>query len=74
MTTNRNPLIFIFVTRLIDAIGFGIIMPVLPQLLLHLGEPDVSAAGRVAGRLMDGPCGPGRHPNAVTDGSPDRGP
>lgn len=47
--TNRNPLIFIFVTRLIDAVGFGIIMPVLPQLLLNLGEPDVSAAGRVAG-------------------------
>ena len=52
MTTNRSPLLFIFVTRLIDAIGFGIIMPVLPQLLLHLGEPDVSAAGRVAGYLL----------------------
>ena len=30
---SANPLIFIFITRLIDAIGFGIVMPVLPQLL-----------------------------------------
>jgi DHA1 family tetracycline resistance protein-like MFS transporter len=50
--TSRNPLIFIFVTRLIDAIGFGIIMPVLPQLLIHLGEPNVAAAARVAGILL----------------------
>jgi DHA1 family tetracycline resistance protein-like MFS transporter len=50
--TGRNQLIFIFVTRLIDAIGFGIVMPVLPQLLLHLGEPNVAAAARIAGELL----------------------
>lgn len=48
----RSPLIFIFVTRLIDAIGFGIVMPVLPQLLLHLGEPDIAAATRTGGILL----------------------
>ena len=48
----RNPLIFIFITRLIDAMGFGIVMPVLPQLLLHMGEPDVAAATRVGGYLL----------------------
>ncbi len=54
MTTRQsaNPLIFIFITRLIDAIGFGIVMPVLPQLLLHMGEPNVAAATRVAGYLL----------------------
>lgn len=52
MTTNRNPLIFIYITRLIDSMGFGIVMPVLPQLLVHLGEPNVAAAGRVAGYLL----------------------
>jgi len=52
MTSSRNPLIFIYVTRLIDAIGFGIIMPVLPQLLIHLGEPNLSAAARVSGILL----------------------
>jgi DHA1 family tetracycline resistance protein-like MFS transporter len=48
----RNPLIFIFVTRLIDAIGFGIVMPVLPQLLLSMGSPNVAAATSLAGVLL----------------------
>jgi MFS transporter, DHA1 family, tetracycline resistance protein len=48
----RNPLIFIFVTRVIDAIGFGIVMPVLPQLLLQMGEPDIAAATRTGGILL----------------------
>jgi MFS transporter, DHA1 family, tetracycline resistance protein len=48
----RNPLIFIFVTRLLDAIGFGIVFPVLPQLLLHMGSPNIAAASRVAGVLL----------------------
>lgn len=51
-TLGRNPLIFIFVTRLIDAMGFGIVMPVLPQLLLHMGEPDIAAATRTGGILL----------------------
>jgi len=55
MNTNaagRNPLIFIFVTRLIDAMGFGIVMPVLPQLLLTMGAPDIAAATRTGGFLL----------------------
>ena len=48
----RHPLIFIFITRLIDAMGFGIVMPVLPQLLLHMGEPDVASATRIGGWLL----------------------
>jgi DHA1 family tetracycline resistance protein-like MFS transporter len=51
-SVGRNPLIFIFVTRLIDAMGFGIVMPVLPQLLLNMGEPDIAAATRTAGWLI----------------------
>lgn len=52
MNGARNPLIFIFITRLIDSMGFGIIMPVLPQLLLHMGSPNIAAAARVAGVLL----------------------
>ena len=52
LPTGRNPLIFIFVTRLIDAIGFGIVMPVLPQLLLHMGAPNIASAVRIAGFLL----------------------
>jgi len=48
----RNPLIFIFVTRLIDAMGFGIVMPVLPKLLLSMGAPDIAAASRTGGFLF----------------------
>jgi DHA1 family tetracycline resistance protein-like MFS transporter len=51
-SAQRNPLIFIFVTRLIDSMGFGIVMPVLPQLLLHMGSPSIAAAARVAGILL----------------------
>ncbi|HEY6640744.1 TCR/Tet family MFS transporter [Povalibacter sp.] len=54
MTTfaGRKPLAFIFVTRLIDAMGFGIVMPVLPQLLLSMGAPDIAAATRIGGWLL----------------------
>lgn len=49
---SRNPLIFIFITRLIDAVGFGIIMPVLPQLLLDMGAASLASATRIAGILL----------------------
>lgn len=52
MSSTRTPIVFIFITRVIDAIGFGIIMPVLPQLLLHMGAPDVAAATRIGGFLL----------------------
>jgi DHA1 family tetracycline resistance protein-like MFS transporter len=48
----RKPLAFIFVTRLVDAIGFGIVMPVLPQLLLSMGAPDIAAATRIGGWML----------------------
>jgi DHA1 family tetracycline resistance protein-like MFS transporter len=52
VASGRSPLIFVFVTRLIDAIGFGIVMPVLPQLLLSMGAPDIASAVRIAGLLL----------------------
>jgi MFS transporter, DHA1 family, tetracycline resistance protein len=51
-TPARNPIIFIFITRLIDAMGFGIVMPVLPNLLMHMGKPDIAAATSTAGLLL----------------------
>lgn len=48
----KRPLIFIFITRLIDAIGFGIVMPVLPQLLMSMGAADIAAATRIGGWLL----------------------
>jgi DHA1 family tetracycline resistance protein-like MFS transporter len=44
---------FIFITLLIDVIGFGIIIPVIPSLIAHLTDnPDVSNSSRIGGFLM----------------------
>ncbi|MCW5924030.1 MAG: TCR/Tet family MFS transporter [Saprospiraceae bacterium] len=50
---SRNPgLIFIFITLLIDVIGFGLIIPVLPGLLEQMTGGDLSTASRWGGWLM----------------------
>ncbi|KAA9332994.1 TCR/Tet family MFS transporter [Hymenobacter busanensis] len=43
---------FIFITLLIDVIGFGIIIPVLPKLISQLTGEPLSAAARYGGWLM----------------------
>ena len=40
----RHILPFVFSTILIDAMGFGLIMPVLPRLLMRVGEIELNAA------------------------------
>jgi DHA1 family tetracycline resistance protein-like MFS transporter len=42
---------FIFVTLLVDVMGFGIIIPVLPQLIAHLIHGTISEAAPYAGWL-----------------------
>ena len=49
---SRNPLIFVLLTVLIDTIGFGIIMPVLPQLVMQIGHVDLASAARLGGLLL----------------------
>jgi DHA1 family tetracycline resistance protein-like MFS transporter len=48
----RSPLIFILLTILIDSIGFGIIMPVLPQLIMEVSALELAGAARVGGLLL----------------------
>lgn len=43
-STPRPVLIFVFVTILIDAMGFGLIMPVLPRLLMRVGDLSLDGA------------------------------
>lgn len=43
---------FIFVTILIDVIGFGIIIPVLPDLIMDLGHVDNSQASTIGGWML----------------------
>jgi MFS transporter, DHA1 family, tetracycline resistance protein len=47
-----HALTFIFITLLIDVIGIGIIIPVLPQLIRELTGGDLSQASRYGGMLM----------------------
>ncbi|ATE64832.1 TCR/Tet family MFS transporter [Rhizorhabdus dicambivorans] len=59
-----NATIFIVATILIDAIGFGIIIPVLPRLVMEVGRLDLAEATRMGGwiatayALMQFLCGP----------------
>ncbi len=50
----RRAMGFLFAVVLLDMIGFGIVMPVLPQLIMHLGEIAVDKAALWAGWLGAG--------------------
>lgn len=43
---------FIFITLLIDVIGFGIIIPVMPKLIEEMGKVNVSQASTIGGWLL----------------------
>ncbi|MTK53741.1 TCR/Tet family MFS transporter [Paludibacter sp.] len=53
MSDNRKPALgFIFITLLLDVIGFGIIIPVIPKYISHLIGSDLSHASIYSGWLM----------------------
>ncbi|MBK7374072.1 MAG: TCR/Tet family MFS transporter [Ferruginibacter sp.] len=53
MASKRNAAVgFIFITLLIDIIGFGIIIPVIPSLIAHLKNVDISTASKYGSLLM----------------------
>ena len=49
---SRNIVAFVFITVLIDSIGFGIVIPVLPELIMELTGQGVSSAAAWGGALM----------------------
>jgi MFS transporter, DHA1 family, tetracycline resistance protein len=49
--SSRHALAFIFVTALLDTIGFGIVIPVFPQLIVELTGEPVNEAARISGWL-----------------------
>ena len=51
--TNHG-LAFIMVTVLIDSIGFGIVIPVLPGLIVELSGRSIAGAAQISGWLMFG--------------------
>ena len=52
MKNQKAALGFIFITVLIDVIGLGIIIPVIPKLIMELSGEDISQASRYGGLLM----------------------
>ena len=47
----RGALLFIFILVLIDSVGFGIILPVLPRLIMQLTGVGIDRAARYGGWL-----------------------
>ena len=53
MTRFHHPAVpIVLAAVLIDTIGFGIVLPVLPGLVVHLGHVSLSEATRIAGYLL----------------------
>ncbi|PZU48010.1 MAG: tetracycline resistance MFS efflux pump [Sphingomonas sp.] len=48
----RGPLTFILLTVLMDVIGFGLIIPVLPSIISELGHVDLSEAAGIGGLII----------------------
>jgi DHA1 family tetracycline resistance protein-like MFS transporter len=51
LAQNKNAVRFVVLTVLIDAIGFGIIMPVLPSVVMRLGHVGLAQATEIGGWL-----------------------
>jgi len=51
VTDNKHAVRFVVLTVLIDAIGFGIVMPVLPGIVMKIGHVDLAEATRIGGWL-----------------------
>ena len=49
--SNRSAARFVVLTLLVDAIGFGIVMPVLPGIIMKLGHVGLADATRIGGWL-----------------------
>jgi DHA1 family tetracycline resistance protein-like MFS transporter len=49
---NHKAVPIVLVVLLIDAISFGIVLPVLPSLIVHLADVTVSQATRIAGYML----------------------
>jgi len=52
ITKSRHALAFIVTVVLLDAISFGIVLPVMPQLIMSLADVTLAEASRIGGYLM----------------------
>jgi len=52
LTKSRHALAFIVFVVLLDAISFGIVLPVMPKLIMSLADVSLSEASKIGGYLM----------------------
>ena len=52
MTGHHRAVPIVLLAVLVDTIGFGIVLPVLPTLVAHLGRVDMASASRIGGWLL----------------------
>lgn len=52
MRSEKQSLIFIFITVLVDVIGVAVIIPVIPELIGNLAEVSVDEAASIGGMMM----------------------
>jgi DHA1 family tetracycline resistance protein-like MFS transporter len=52
MTSKRHALVFVTITVFLDTVGFGVIMPVLPEFLMQLTGGGLSETSSIAGYLV----------------------
>jgi MFS transporter, DHA1 family, tetracycline resistance protein len=50
-TARKGALVFVFIALLVDSVGFGIVLPVFPQLIMSLAHVDIADAARYGGWL-----------------------
>ena len=51
-SASRHAITFVFITVLLDMVGFGLIIPVLPRLIEEVGQIGVADASFVAGWMF----------------------
>ena len=49
--TSKYAIAFVFITVLLDMVGFGLIIPVQPALISQVGHVDVAQAAEIGGLL-----------------------
>ena len=52
LPTSKYAITFVFITVFLDMVGFGLIMPVLPNLIEDVGHMDVASASLIGGWLF----------------------
>jgi MFS transporter, DHA1 family, tetracycline resistance protein len=52
LPTSKYAITFVFITVLLDMVGFGLIMPVLPALIQSVGHMDIAHASLIGGWLF----------------------